>query len=253
VWPVGILGERAETAARAWHHARQEAPCDLVTSWEHGTVLRATGHQSFYFHNAVRVEDEPALGADDLIAFSDWALEGTCHMIVFDCAAAAEKLRPRMEALGWRTCRLMLMLHTAALPHVRTDDWEVDYDDVHALRARWHLEDFPDSDPADYLSAKREIALAGDYRVLAALRNGRPVGFAELVWAGEDAEIDGVYVAPEHRGRGHGTALTRAAVGQSAGARELWISADEEDRPKQLYARLGFRPAWTGVEFLLMP
>jgi ribosomal protein S18 acetylase RimI-like enzyme len=95
--------------------------------------------------------------------------------------------------------------------------------------------------------------LAGECTVLAPLRDGAPIGFAELVRAGGGAEITQVYIAPEHRGRGLGTALTRAAIEQGAGARELWIGADEEDRPKRLYSRLGFRAAWTGVEFLLMP
>ena len=55
------------------------------------------------------------------------------------------------------------------LPEARSGEWEVvevDYDQVHALRARWHLEDFPASDPEDYLAAKQEIDLGGDCRVL---------------------------------------------------------------------------------------
>ena len=59
------------------------------------------------------------------------------------------------------------------------------------------------------------------------------------------AEITSVYVLPEHRGGGRGTAITRAAIEACAGAADLWIVADDEDRPKELYARLGFRPVWT--------
>jgi len=254
--PVVDLGSEVEANARAWHHARQEAPCDVVTAWEHGTIVRASRHPSFYFHNAVRVEDEPSLNAEELIAFADSALEGTCRMIVFDRAAAAQRLRPRMEALGWRTGRLTLMLHTLPLPDAHDGELgalEVDYDDVHALRARWYLEDFPDHNPEEYLAARREIDLADDCTVLAPLWDGVPIGFAQLVRAGDGAEITDVYIAPEHRGRGFGTDLTRAAIERGARARELWIGADEDDRPKRLYARLGFRAAWAGVEFLLMP
>jgi hypothetical protein len=35
--------------------------------------------------------------------------------------------------------------------------------------------------------------------------------------------------------------------------RDLWIVADDEGRPKELYARLGFRPAWTPIEFTRWP
>jgi hypothetical protein len=30
----------------------------------------------------------------------------------------------------------------------------------------------------------------------------------------------------------------------------IWIAADDEDRPKRLYARLGFRPVITTTMFL---
>jgi hypothetical protein len=36
-------------------------------------------------------------------------------------------------------------------------------------------------------------------------------------------------------------------------ARDLWIVADDEGRPNELYARLGFRPAWVTMEFLRPP
>ena len=43
--------------------------------------------------------------------------------------------------------------------------------------------------------------------------------------------------------------MTRAAIEAAGDVRDLWIVADDEDRPKELYARLGFRPAWTAMEF----
>ena len=58
---------------------------------------------------------------------------------------------------------------------------------------------------------------------------------------------------PEYRGGGRGTALTRAAIEAAGEVDDLWIVADDEDRPKQLYARLGFRPVWTSIEFLRAP
>jgi ribosomal protein S18 acetylase RimI-like enzyme len=67
------------------------------------------------------------------------------------------------------------------------------------------------------------------------------------------AEIAQVYVHPEHRGGGLGTALTRAAITAAGPVSDLWIVADDEDRPKELYTRLGFRPAWTCMEFTRWP
>jgi GNAT superfamily N-acetyltransferase len=88
-------------------------------------------------------------------------------------------------------------------------------------------------------------------QVLAVRERGAPVAFAQLERDAAAAEITQVYVHPEHRGGGRGTAMTRAAIEAAGDVRDLWIAADDEDRPKQLYARLGFRPAWTAIEFQL--
>jgi mycothiol synthase len=89
--------------------------------------------------------------------------------------------------------------------------------------------------------------------VLAAGEPTDPIAFAQLEGIGSAAEVAQVYVHPDHRGRGVGTALTRAAIAAAGDARDLWITADDEDRAKDLYARLGFRPVWTSMEFLLLP
>jgi hypothetical protein len=47
--------------------------------------------------------------------------------------------------------------------------------------------------------------------------------------------------------------MTVAAIRAAGDVDDLWIVADDEDRPKELYARLGFRPAWTAVEFMRLP
>jgi GNAT superfamily N-acetyltransferase len=99
----------------------------------------------------------------------------------------------------------------------------------------------------------RDVALRRHAQVLAVLENDAPVAFAQLERDGDAAEITQVYVRPEYRGDGRGTAITREAINAAGDVRDLWIVADGEDRPKQLYARLGFRPAWTAVEFLRLP
>ena len=82
---------------------------------------------------------------------------------------------------------------------------------------------------------------------------GAPVAFAQLEHDGDAAEITQVYVHPQFRGGGRGTAMTRAAIQAAGDVRDLWIVADDHDRPKKLYARLGFRRAWTTMEFTRWP
>ena len=95
--------------------------------------------------------------------------------------------------------------------------------------------------------------MSREVRVLAVHDGGRPIAFTQLVQVGDGAEITQVFVHPDHRGGGRGTAMTRAAIEAAGDVRDLWIVADDEDRPKELYARLGFRTAWTSMELTRWP
>jgi GNAT superfamily N-acetyltransferase len=243
--------------ARAWHHAAHAAVCDVITPWAHGTIVRATRYPSYFDFNAIRVEDEPGMSAAELIAFADDHLAGLEHRrINIEPIEVAERLLPDFKAAGWRALRLLWMRHDAP-PPPHADDVAVEhvpYDAVHDLRVAWHREDFPGHDASHYHDQAREVALAREVQVLAVRDDaGAPIAFAQIERAGNAAEITQVYVSPGHRGRGRGTALTRAAIAAAGDAEDLWIAADDEDRPKELYARLGFRPAWTMMELTRLP
>src|SRR3954463_6092443 len=90
----------AEARARAWRHSAHAAVCDVIEPWAHGTVVRATRHPTYYDFNLVRVEDDPAMSLEALVAFADEALAGLEHRrFDFEVMAAADALRPGFEAL----------------------------------------------------------------------------------------------------------------------------------------------------------
>ena len=196
------------------------------------------------------------MSAEELAAFADEALAGHSHRRVdleFE-PAAAERLRAGFERLGWLSERLVWMRHEAPVPPgPQIEVEQVHYDVVRHLRVAWHREDFPEIDPGPFLDQAREVAMKLGVQVFAAFEGGRPVAYAQLERLGDRSELSQLYVLPEQRGGGRGTALTRAAIAAAGDVPELWIIADDEDRPKQLYARLGFRPAWTAVELLRLP
>jgi ribosomal protein S18 acetylase RimI-like enzyme len=241
--------------ARSWRNTLLEAVCDAIEPWEHGRVFRASARPSYWDFNVVIVEGDPEMSAAELIAFADEALAGLEHRRVdFADVEVAARLRPDFEEAGWETDRLVWMLHGGELPPgPAAAVTEVAYDDVIDLRRAWYHEDFPGHDPSEYFTESREISLQHGARVLASIEDGVPIAYAQLEVAGDAAEIVHVYVHPEHRGGGRGTALTRAAVQAADDVRDLWIVADDEGRPKELYERLGFRPAWTAMEFLRLP
>ena len=189
------------------------------------------------------------------MAFADQALAGLAHRrLDFDLIDVGEPLRRGFEAKGWMHLRLLFKRHETSPPpgpYIAVE--EVPYDSVRELRVAWYREDFPDQDPGGYLAEARDVALRRSAQVLGVRKQQAPVAFAQIERVGAAAEIAGVYVHPEHRGGGLGTALTRAAIEAAGSVRDLWIGADDEDRPKELYARLGFRPVWTVMEFTRLP
>jgi GNAT superfamily N-acetyltransferase len=68
------------------------------------------------------------------------------------------------------------------------------------------------------------------------------VSYASLYVEDGVAEIDDVATNVEHRGRGYARAIVLRCVEEArkAGARLVFLLADDDDWPKELYARLGF-------------
>jgi GNAT superfamily N-acetyltransferase len=248
-------GAHVAARARAWRDGAHAAVCDVIEPWAHGTIVRATRYARTFDLNVVRVEQDTAMSVQALIAVADDALAGLEHRRVdFDLVDAGEARRADFEAQGWTALRLLWMRHE--VPPPRGPDVAVEqvpYDAVRDLRVAWLREDFPGVDLAGYLVQAREVAECRDAQVLAVCEGGAPVAYAQLERDGTSAEITQVYVRPDHRGGGRGTAMTLAAIAAAGDVRDLWIGADDEDRPKRLYERLGFRPAWTTMQFLRLP
>lgn len=205
------------------------------------------------------------MSVEELEALADEALAGLEHRrLDFDVVEPADALRAGFEAKGWTAERLLWMRHQAPLPAgLGISVEEVRYDAVLELRTAWHNENFPAADPSSreaerqragrLLSQARAVSMLWDPRVLTVSESGAPIAYAQLEREGAAAEITQVYVLPEYRGAGRGTAMTRAAIEAAGDVEDLWIVADDDDRAKKLYARLGFRPVWTTMELTRPP
>ena len=254
------MAEETDLAGRAreFWRAHQEAICDVKEPWEHGTVLRASRHPTYYSFNLVRVEEEPAMDAAELAAFADSALAGLSHRrIDFEQIAPAIARRADFERMGWKTTALVWMHHADPRAVEAGEGFEVEevpYETADALRLAWNREDYEDyAFDESFQAGAREVAEARDVRVLVVRAGGEPVAFAQIERAGEQAEITQVFVHPDHRGGGRGTSMTRAAIRAAADVQDLWIIADAEDRPQRLYERLGFRPVCRTMELTWLP
>lgn len=195
------------------------------------------------------------MDVDALAAFADEALAGLAHrQLDFEPLDVGDRMRGSLDRRGWKTTRVLWLLHRGVAPErVDLAIEEVAYDAVHDLRKAWLREDFPDVDPAAFLAQERELARRFETRVLAVVEDGTPIAFSQLLRDRSDADITSVFVAPDHRGQGIGTALTIAAIEAAGTTGDLWIVADDDARAKDLYMRLGFRPVWRMMEATLLP
>jgi ribosomal protein S18 acetylase RimI-like enzyme len=80
---------------------------------------------------------------------------------------------------------------------------------------------------------------------------GAPAGRLYVHRDERDVRIMDIALAPEHRGRGIGTALLRALIAE-AGARTLSIHVEAGNPARRLYERLGFRPAGEHGVYVLL-
>jgi GNAT superfamily N-acetyltransferase len=243
------------TEAVAWRRAQQAAACDELARWDHGAVLRTPSAPTYWDCNFVRVESAaPGLDAPALMAAADELLAGMEHRkIEVEDEAAGARLRPAFAAAGWHTERLAVMLRTGPPPPAPAGVDEVPLAATRDLRAEWYVHGASDAEAMHRLAAEQEpIGARLGLRALVIRDDGRPIAFATLAPGDGAVEIDLLYVTPAHRGRGLGASLVHAALA-AGGAERAWIEADDEDRPRRLYERLGFATVWRRHAFTRVP
>jgi len=91
-------------------------------------------------------------------------------------------------------------------------------------------------------AAKDLIAERVQARFFAVVLDGQIVSYSDLYQDGPDAQVEDVGTLPERRGRGYASAVVLAAIAaaRATGADFVFLVADANDWPKELYSRLGF-------------
>ena len=86
-----------------------------------------------------------------------------------------------------------------------------------------------------------ELMERGDLVVVASFEGTRLCGAGSAAPRGDVAELMGIAVPPGHRGRGHGTAITRSLVvaAREQGVELVFLSAGS-DAAADIYRRVGF-------------
>jgi ribosomal protein S18 acetylase RimI-like enzyme len=170
-----------------------------------------------------------------------------------------EALAPSFAQRGWRVDRHLVMAQLSE-PE-RTGDislvQEVEEEALRPARRRL-LKAQPWAEPEVVEQLFRARALIGErvrVRHFGVPIDGEIVSYTDLYADGADAQIEDVGTLPEHRGRGYATAVVLAAAetARRDGADFVFLVADAEDWPKELYRRLGFEELGNYTKFFRPP
>jgi GNAT superfamily N-acetyltransferase len=207
-----------------------------------------------YDSNYLLVEGiPPETTAEEL---ADDAEQHGRRMIFFADETAAEPLVPGFRSLGWRVDRHVFMAQRGPITRSAPIDLvqELTAEDLRAARRRL-LADYPWATPKilDQLhEAKRLIGERVETHFFGAVVDGEVVSYAELYVEPPVAQIEDVGTLEEHRGKGYASAVVLRAADEArrAGADLVFLVADAQDWPQQLYRRLGFEPIGHYMKFI---
>jgi GNAT superfamily N-acetyltransferase len=238
--------------ASAFEEALRERAADEVVPFAFGSAVITGSLPQVWDLNLLRVERRgPTVAA---LAAEAERIQGEARLSHRRVAALDETLGDGFRELGWERDRFLFMAyrgaseragkapveqveHEALLPireaMVRERPWAEDKETVRQI-----------------LAAQARVAETGRARHFAVVMDGEIVSAADLFSDGRTAQVEDVVTHPDHRGRGYASAvvLHAVAVALSEGHDFVFLVADAQDWPKDLYARLGFEPVgvkWT--------
>lgn len=163
---------------------------------------------------------------------------------------SGERMEQELRDAGWKIDREVTMVLRGGPDREVATDLVVEADPEETLRlaGQW-MRESPDVAPEAHAAVleywRREWQARSNRRLGILGEDGALVAMASVYSDGAIAQVESVYTLEPQRGRGYARALVSRAVAlaQEMGHELTFIVADEDDWPKQLYARLGFEPA----------
>lgn len=168
-----------------------------------------------------------------------------------------DRLAPWFEEQGWRVDRHVVMAQ------LREPDREADLSLVRELREedlraarKQVLAGFSwatDEVLAQIFAAKRLIGERVRARFFGVVLDGEVVSYSDLYQDATEAQVEDVGTLPEHRNHGYASAVILAAIGAARGdgAEFVFLVADAQDWPQELYGRLGFDTVGNYTKFFV--
>ena len=230
----------------SWTFSDQSA--DIVTPVDGvGTVLRTPSLGDAWSLNALRIEvprDDLDLDAAEALAAAHLDTE-YLQLLVEDERTALRLLDAAKGDDGWNGERHLLMALKGPPPASQAPTREASVDEIAVLMAEWLAGDGqPDAVVEQLVARTRREHRVGEQRRIVAGPEGAAAAMCTVRLGDGVAQLEDVYTRPAARGSGLGRAVVAegARVAAASGAGLVFIVADADDGPKQLYATAGFTP-----------
>jgi ribosomal protein S18 acetylase RimI-like enzyme len=249
--------------AVAFQERVRERSAERVVPFRFGVAFFNDTFPRMWYLNSLRVEETEGLTATQIAAEAERLHADAGHehrSVAVPDEAAGAALAPGFRELGWDVDHFVFMAFrgpgdrgadTAAVEEVAGEELvpfrEVAYgDEPWATSAE---------DVRMVVAGNAFQARVAGARHFAVRKGGVVVSAADLYEDGRTAQVEDVATLGSERGNGHASAVTLRAVEEAlaAGNDLVFLVADAEDWPKELYARLGFEPIGEGWAFLRKP
>ena len=254
--------DAAFARAVAWERRAHAQTAQRVEPLPYGLACFNEQLPLVYFANLLWVTaGAGAVTAGTLKADADRLLAAFSHRwVVVDQEALYRGLDEAFLSAGWGLQTHLFMIHrrnpdrVAALQAVR----EVGHHEIRSAELRYLCSEpwCTSAEPARQVAEHHlRIGRALGERCFAAYDGDEVCAYAKLRFREGVAQVEDVVVLAEHRGGGLGRLVTTAALvaGLELEPELLFIVADDDDWPKELYGRLGFEPAGRTRMFHRLP
>ena len=246
--------------AAAFEEAMRDAAVERVVQTRFGPALFNDTYAIVWMLNVLRVETPGDASAEEIAAEAERVQgeSGIRHrrVLVTD-ADAGRRLAPGFVALGWKPDNFVFMVRRRE-PVKLVDTSivsEVEHGDLTQLRRAISLEQLPETTPDELdqvMASSHLFEKPGRARHFAVVADGEVVSATDLFSDERTAQVEEVATLPEHRGRGYASAVVQHAVNEAlaAGHDFVFLTADVDDWPKELYRQLGFEDVGSKWAFL---
>src|SRR5687768_4264797 len=202
------------------------------------------------------------MDAESLMAEADRLMEprGLKHRkVVVDDETVGASLAPAFRDAGYDVDRLLFMVHLREPQRTASVDIDEVVAELHTRAKERFNREQPYFETEDAIQQMNTMAMrvfeATDKRCFAAYVDGEIASVCELYSDGMTAQIEDVSTLEKHRSKGLATATVLRALHEARawGHEMVFLVADADDWPKELYAQLGFDGVGEIYQFLRRP